>query len=220
MRIRCDGKQTRCKIIEVASKIFSERGFRDATHQMICGEVGVNRAAINHHFGDKRSLYRAVWQHLLDTVSRENPVSGNLTSDCTPAARFEAHIRALLSRHSGDGAGRCLARLRIQEQVTPTGFVDDIVAAHHRANRSEMLSVLRELLGKMTPDTVVTFYETCVLALCRGAWFGSDAYHKQPASVEEVELLATRVTRFMLMGIESEIHLMPANSQSIQRRKR
>ena len=162
-------------IIEIASRIFSERGFRDATHQMICGEAGVNRAAINHHFGDKRSLYRAVWQHLLDTVSQENPVSGNLTSNSVPIERFEAHIRALLNRHSGNGAGRYLARLRIQEQVNPTGLVDDIVAAHHQANRSEMLSVLRELLGAKTPDMVVNFYETCVLALCRGEWFNSDA---------------------------------------------
>jgi AcrR family transcriptional regulator len=218
MRIRSDGEQTRCRIIEVASKVFSERGFRDATHEVICGETGVNRAAINHHFGDKRSLYRAVWQHLLDAVSRENPVSGNLPVGRPPTERFEAHIRALLSRHSGDGAGRRLARLRIQEQVTPTGLVDDIVAAHHQASRNEMLTVLRELLGAETPDSVVDFYETCVLALCRGAWFESGAHQERSANAQAIALLAKRIANFVLMGIENEIHSLTSSSQSINRR--
>ena len=146
-------------------------------------------------------------------------MSGNLTSNSVPIERFEAHIRALLNRHAGNGAGRYLARLRIQEQVNPTGLVDDIVAAHHQAHRSEMLSVLRELLGAKTPDMVVNFYETCVLALCRGEWFNSDADKKRPANVEEIELLASRIKRFMLLGIKNKIHLMPANSPLINTRE-
>lgn len=218
MRVRSDGEQTRCTIIEVASKAFSERGFRDATHQVICTEAGVNRAAINHHFGDKKSLYRAVWQHLLESVAQENPVTGNLPAESAPAERLEAHVRALLSRHSGVGAARYLARLRAHERVNSTGLVDDIVAKHRRANRKEMLSVLRELLGAKRSDTVVSFYENCVLSLCRGEWFESDVQLERSANVQEAELLAARITRFVLMGIENKVHLKNRNSISRKRK--
>ena len=64
MRIRCDGEQTRRRIFDAACNVFAQNGFRDATHEMICREARANKAAINYHFGDKKSLYRAVWQHL------------------------------------------------------------------------------------------------------------------------------------------------------------
>ena len=135
MRIRCDGEQTRRRIMDAACHVFSEKGFRDATHEMICGKAEANKAAINYHFGDKQSLYRAVWQHLLDAADREHPVSGNLPEDRGPAERFESHIRALLNRHFGEGSSRQLERLRSLERVNPTGLVDDILSAHHARNR-------------------------------------------------------------------------------------
>ena len=54
MRIRCDGQQTRRRIIDSACNAFGNRGYRDATHEMICGEAKVNKAAINHHFGEEK----------------------------------------------------------------------------------------------------------------------------------------------------------------------
>ena len=77
MRIRCDGEQTRRRIMDAACQVFSEKGFHVATHEMICGEAEANKAAINYHFGDKQSLYRSVWQHLLDDADREHPGVGN-----------------------------------------------------------------------------------------------------------------------------------------------
>ncbi len=54
MRVRCDGQQTRERIIDAACNVFGERGFRDATHEMICEKAEANRAAINHHFGEEK----------------------------------------------------------------------------------------------------------------------------------------------------------------------
>ncbi len=170
MRIRCDGEQTRHRIMDAACHVFSEKGFRDATHEMICGKAEANKAAINYHFGDKQSLYRSVWQHLLDAADREHPVSGNLPEDRAAAERFESHIRALLNRHFGEGSSRQLERLRSLERVNPTGLVDDVLSAHHARNREQMLSVLSELLGDEASGPVIRFYETSVLALCRGDW--------------------------------------------------
>ncbi len=211
MRIRCDGQQTRRRIIDSACNAFGNRGYRDATHEMICGEAEVNKAAINHHFGDKKSLYRAVWQHLLDAADRDHPVLGNLSKDATAAERLETHVRSLLNRHYGEGASWQLARLRDLEKVNPTGLVDDIRSAHHASNRKQVLSVLRELLGDGASRSAIRFYETSMLALCRGGWSasalpGSDNPERRLMGARRINTLAKRITRFLLAGIETKVH--------------
>ncbi len=223
MRIRCDGEQTRRRIIDTACTVFAEKGFRDATHEMICGEAEANKAAINHHFGDKQSLYRTVWQHLLDAADREHPVSGNLPEDRAPAERLESHVRALLNRHHGEGAFWQLQRLRSLEHVNPTGLVDDILSAHHRRNRKQMLSVLRELLGDEASANVVRFYETSVLALCRANWSASPvskphAQATRTVGAKKIKVLAEQIVRFVLAGIETKAHVRDTTPQTINGR--
>jgi len=223
MRIRCDGEQTRRRIVNAACHVFSEKGFRDATHEMICGEAEANKAAINYHFGDKQSLYRAVWQHLLDAADGEHPVSGNLPEDRAPAERFESHVRALLNRHFGEGSSRPLERLRDLEHVNPTGLVDDILSEHHARNRKQMLSVLGELLGDEASAPVIRFYETSVLALCRGDWSASrvpksHTQGKRAIGAGKIEVLAKQITRFLLAGIVMKVHVGDTTSEIVNRR--
>ncbi len=216
MRIRCDGQQTRERIIDAACNIFGQRGFREATHEMICGQAEVNKAAINHHFGGKKSLYRAVWQHLLDAADREHPVSGNLPEDATAIERLETHVRSLLSRHYGEGSSWQLARLRDLERVNPSGLVDDIRRSHHGRNRTRMLSVLAELLGDEASRSTIEFYETSVLALARAGWSrsaipGADGGEVRPIGTRKLNTLAKQITQFLLAGIETRVHEMKSS---------
>jgi AcrR family transcriptional regulator len=200
--------------MEVACTVFSNKGFREATHEMICGQAGVNKAAISHHFGGKKSLYRAVWQHLLDAADREHPVSGNLCENATAIERLETHVRSLLSRHHGEGTSRQLARLRDLERVNPTGLVDDVRRAHHDRNRRQMLSVLTELLGDEASRSAIEFYETSVLALARAGWSqsappGADGWESPPIGARKINTLARQITQFLLAGIETNVHETP-----------
>ncbi len=218
MCIRSDGEQTRRRIIGAACNVFARKGFGDATHEMICREAEANKAAINYHFGDKKSLYRAVWQHLLDEVDRDHPVSGSLPDSATAEERLETHIRALLNRHLSQGAAGQLERLRDFERVNPTGLVNDILKAHHEHNREQMLDVLGELLGRDASSAVVQFYETSVLALCRGQWAATSPCGMVPSErrtirAEEMDVLAKQITQFLLAGIESRVHLMEEEIQ-------
>ena len=190
---------------------------------MICREAEANKAAINYHFGDKQSLYRAVWQHLLDAADREHPVSGNLPEDRAPAERLESHVRALLNRHFGEGSSWQLERLRNLEHVNPTGLVDDILSAHHGRNRKQMLSVLGELLGDEASGPVIRFYETIVLALCRGDWSASPAPKshargKRTIGAGKIKVLARQIVQFLLAGIAMKVHARDATSGIMNRR--
>ena len=54
---RKDGLETRQRLLEPASEVFAQKGFRDATIAEICREAGANVAAVNYHFGSKGELY-------------------------------------------------------------------------------------------------------------------------------------------------------------------
>lgn len=218
MRIRCDGEQTRQRIVGAACNVFAQRGFRNATHEMICREAEANKAAINYHFGDKKSLYRAIWQHLLDAMDRDHPVSGALPDHATAEERLETHIRALLNRHFGQDTSWQLERLRDLERVNPTGLVDDILEAHHAHNREQMLNVLGKLLGRDASSSVIGFYETSVLALCRGPWAATSPCEIVPSErrrigSEQIDILARQITHLLLAGIESRVHLLEEEIQ-------
>ncbi|MCA1815121.1 MAG: TetR/AcrR family transcriptional regulator [Acidobacteria bacterium] len=57
---RMAGGERRRQIIEVAMRLFSQRGFRGTTTKEIAQEAGVSEAIIFRHFANKQELYRAI----------------------------------------------------------------------------------------------------------------------------------------------------------------
>jgi TetR/AcrR family transcriptional regulator len=86
IRHRSDGLQTRAEIVAAAERLFAERGFEAARLEDIATEVGIRRAAIFYHFGDKQELYAAV----LDAVFADWTAA--LPTDGSPAERLEASL--------------------------------------------------------------------------------------------------------------------------------
>jgi AcrR family transcriptional regulator len=56
------GEHTRQQILDVAQRLFAEKGFRGAAIRDIVKAAGSNVAAVNYHFGSKENLYREVWR--------------------------------------------------------------------------------------------------------------------------------------------------------------
>ncbi len=67
IRRRSKGLRTRAEIVAAAERHFAERGFEATRLDDVADEVGIRRAAIFYHFGDKQELYAAV----LDAVFRD-----------------------------------------------------------------------------------------------------------------------------------------------------
>ncbi|ANO32989.1 TetR family transcriptional regulator [Vibrio breoganii] len=57
---------TKQKIIEVAESLFAEKGFKDTSLRAITSQANVNLASVNYHFGDKKTLIRAVLDRYLE----------------------------------------------------------------------------------------------------------------------------------------------------------
>ncbi|MDF4952201.1 TetR/AcrR family transcriptional regulator, partial [Vibrio parahaemolyticus] len=56
------------KIIDVAEGLFAEHGFNDTSLRTITGKANVNLASVNYHFGDKKTLVRAVLDRYLEAL--------------------------------------------------------------------------------------------------------------------------------------------------------
>ena len=59
-------------ILKVATKVFAERGFRDATVRQICAAARTNVSMVNYHFGSKEKLYAEVVRKLFSFATADD----------------------------------------------------------------------------------------------------------------------------------------------------
>jgi TetR/AcrR family transcriptional regulator len=80
------GLQTHAEIVAAAERHFAERGFEATRLDDIAADVGIRRAAIFYHFGDKQDLYSSVLDGLFGDWTAALPGVGS------PAQRLEAAL--------------------------------------------------------------------------------------------------------------------------------
>ncbi|WP_077033222.1 CerR family C-terminal domain-containing protein [Pelomonas sp. KK5] len=61
------GEETRRRIIQVALRLFGERGFEGTTTRAIAEMAGVNAPALQYYFDSKEGVYRACAQYIADS---------------------------------------------------------------------------------------------------------------------------------------------------------
>jgi AcrR family transcriptional regulator len=60
---------TRERLIQAASELFSENGYRGASVRDICNFARANPGAVSYHFGGKRQLYRVVLRQAAERLA-------------------------------------------------------------------------------------------------------------------------------------------------------
>ena len=96
-------RETRQRLLDAASRLFAERGFKDVTVRDICRAARANVAAVNYHFGDKRGLYVQLLQ-AATALMREATQEARRAGDCNRIRnRVAGTRRALLG--SGHATG-------------------------------------------------------------------------------------------------------------------
>lgn len=69
--MRMANSETVERILRAATILFAERGFAETSLRTITGMADVNLAAVNYHFGTKKSLIQAVFSQFLSPFCRE-----------------------------------------------------------------------------------------------------------------------------------------------------
>jgi AcrR family transcriptional regulator len=59
---------TRAALIAIARKLIAQRGYAAVPAEEIVAAAGLTRGALQHHFGDKKELFRAVFEQLESEV--------------------------------------------------------------------------------------------------------------------------------------------------------
>ncbi len=100
---------TRRRLLDAASRLFAEHGFRGASVRDICDQANANPGAVSYHFGGKRQLYRAAVRQAADELVR--PLRDIPTDDDAPSPSPEQVVlRLLVSLRRHRGATRLLLR--------------------------------------------------------------------------------------------------------------
>jgi TetR/AcrR family transcriptional regulator len=77
IRRRSNGLRTRAEIVAAAERHFAERGFQATRLDDVAEDVGIRRAAIFYHFGDKQELYAAVLDEVFRDLTADLPAGGS-----------------------------------------------------------------------------------------------------------------------------------------------
>jgi len=197
---------TRRHLLAAAAEVFAEVGFRAATVREICQRAGANIAAVNYHFGDKETLYRAVLKTTLQSAIAKYPPDFGLPARATPEQRLRVFIRSFLLRIFSKGTSAQHGKLMAREMIEPTGALDAIVKEEIRPMSVVLLSIVGDLLGPKANEQTkhlcatsvvsqVMFYHHCrpvVMLLFPEMKFDEAA----------IEHLTAHITRFSLAAIK------------------
>ncbi len=131
---------TKQKLIQAALELFGEHGYDAASVRDICEKAGVNNASVNYHFGDKRSLYRAV---LEQEVSNSSSLKKAIPTG-TAAERLHCFVEtALLDiykvRDTASG------KLGFREIADPSAELIDLIKEPLKLQFDAFLDVIKEL---------------------------------------------------------------------------
>ncbi|AIW13708.1 MULTISPECIES: TetR/AcrR family transcriptional regulator [Vibrio oreintalis group] len=142
---------TKEKILDVAEALFAEHGFKDTSLRTITSKAGVNLASVNYHFGDKKTLVRAVLDRYLEAFMpavQDALINLNLNESFEMADVFES-LRGPL-RNLNDVRPNGTSRFML---LIGRGYTD--VQGHLRwfitTRYSDALSLFTESVMKANP---------------------------------------------------------------------
>ena len=82
------GRATRAHLIDVATRLFAERGYDGTSIEAVLAETGASRGSLYHHFPGKEALF---WAVLEEVAARVGPEVADATRDAPdPVAALRA----------------------------------------------------------------------------------------------------------------------------------
>jgi len=198
--------RTRQRLLETASKLFSQRGFNNVTVREICSEARANVAGVNYHFGDKFGLYREVVRTAIDAMRGTSAAAMEAGFGGSAEDKLRAYVRVFLERVAANGQDSWIHRLMNHEVTDPTPALDLIVEEAIRPRLEYLASVVAELLECPVSDErvmmcVASVQSQCLLALRNAA--ADRLYPKLKLTPPTIHELADHIAEFSLAGILS-----------------
>jgi AcrR family transcriptional regulator len=127
---RMAGEERRQQILEVAMKLFSERGFRGTTTKEIAQAAAVSEAMVFRHFATKEELYAAILDHKACSGGKFEPaeMAADGIKHKDDRAVFESLALGALDHHEKDPQfQRLLLHSALEKHELAQMFFDEFV---------------------------------------------------------------------------------------------
>ncbi len=197
---------TRERLLSVACRLFAENGYRATRTQEICRLARANAAAVNYHFGGKEGLYRAVWDHALESTIEEEREGPPLSSDADRDWLYR-YVQACVLSVFDSGMPGVLRKLMTREIADPSPISRDVLANHIAPRYSELEVHLRAMIGPKATDYQIG---CCIFAI--NAIFGSlalngtarrELFRAEKPTTAEIEQFAREICAFFIGGVRA-----------------
>jgi AcrR family transcriptional regulator len=106
----CMNLTTRQRLIQAATRLFADAGFRGASVRDICNLAGANPGAVSYHFGGKRQLYRSVLRQVAESIAAMGLGSDPEIPENGTVGAIDALRRLLFRLQEDDSTTRLLLR--------------------------------------------------------------------------------------------------------------
>jgi AcrR family transcriptional regulator len=206
------GVQTRDQVLQIATKLFAERGFHGTTMRQVAELGGFNLASGHYHYGSKRDLYLEVLRAQFALVRGELARRGANTAGTSLPRLSRAALEQLLHTRiklmvdvmvgpppSAHGA------LMQREMLDPSEALPVIVDEFMVPNLRELSDVLACLAPALRAEEIercaysvigqILFYRVCMPALLHLS-------HRRSYSHAFAEELADHILQFTLGGLD------------------
>ncbi|WP_419780659.1 TetR/AcrR family transcriptional regulator [Maridesulfovibrio sp.] len=156
---------TKHRILEAASRVFCEKGFKSTTVRDICAEADANVAAINYHFGDKRKLYYKVLQLWMDQSMKHYTMLDESVLALPPEQKLRLYVRnELLPLCTYDDPERLKKRqirLLLEEYVSED-CDPDLFKCHEQIEEKVLFPLIKELIEPVNDPKILE--QACMAA--------------------------------------------------------
>jgi AcrR family transcriptional regulator len=199
---------TRGNLLKAACRIFARKGYRDATVAEICKLAGANIAAVNYHFGNKKTLYIEAWRMSFQMSLEKYAPDGGVSSAAGAKERFRGRVLASLRRFADPKSHEF--EIMQKEMANPTGLLFEVVHRSLEPLRYDLYKIVRELTGPRVSENQIHLCLMSIRAQCFDATIRArnrkmltraGMKFSPERDTVKIEAIADHITRFSLAGI-------------------
>lgn len=166
------------QIIEVAERLFSQKGFAGTSVRDIAQEADVNVSMISYYFGSKEKLIEALFQ-LRMTESRSRLETLVMTSELSALQKFNVFIDSVIDRLMGN---QCFHNIMMREQLSSerTPVITEFIRGLKVRNVELIRQMIREgqEAGEFRNDINVSLVTTTLYGTVNYAIASQDFYRR------------------------------------------
>ncbi len=198
-------KNAREEILEVACKLFAEKGYKSTTIRDICKEANTYQVSVNYYFGNKENLFKEACVKAYEFTNVYKFLKN--IKQYKPEDQLTELVRSRLSSiFSNEKDSWFYKILSNEENIAYTLEVKDYIMKNVLEPHYQIIhDIMKGLLGYDADEFDVNFCCIEVIAqtmfICKGIGVKHKLFGTDEPSKEQIEQLVKRSVNFLKAGI-------------------